>query len=166
MLFRSLQATTLLLLKYLFIFELTVAITMSINYLGRLRNPLCHVLKNRIRHSFQITLPTPVTRCASDTSIPKNVIGHIYSASSQPNNGKVYDQKPFKIRLYPKKQYHWCLCGMSKSQPMCDGTHRIPHFKCKLKPIKFEVEEEKDYWLCNCKQTKLRPFCDGTHNTL
>lgn len=102
------------------------------------------------------------------------------------------------MRLYPKKDYHWCLCGHSKTQvyypfinssahsvphsmtnffvnikrhvlilqPMCDGTHKNPNYKCTLKPIKFRVEEEDDYYLCNCKQTKLRPFCDGTHKTL
>ena len=21
--------------------------------------------------------------------------------------------------------YHWCQCGRSKSQPFCDGTHKI-----------------------------------------
>lgn len=80
------------------------------------------------------------------------------------------------------KTYLWCLCGRSKSQPMCDGTHKFKELRIKLKynrcikffncysqiifrPIKFEVEETKDYWLCNCKQTVNRPFCDGTHKT-
>lgn len=56
-------------------------------------------------------------RASSDKpEIPKNVIDQVYSASYQPENGKIYDRKPFKMRLYPKKNYMWCLCGYSKSQ--------------------------------------------------
>ncbi|XP_026274830.1 CDGSH iron-sulfur domain-containing protein 3, mitochondrial [Frankliniella occidentalis] len=140
---------------------------MNVNIVNSLKNSLWCVSRNKL-----VDLPRtqPIQlflRKSSDSpKVPKNVIGHIYSASSQVENGKVYDRKPFKIRLYPKKDYMWCLCGYSKSQPICDGSHKWPQYKCELKPIKFRVEEEKDYYLCNCKQTKLRPFCDGTHKGL
>lgn len=83
----------------------------------------------------------------------------------QKENGKVYDKKPFKIHLEAGKKYHWCLCGQSKSNPMCDGTHKNVHLRITLKPIRFAVEKTGDYWLCQCKATKNRPFCDGTHKT-
>ncbi|XP_014282476.1 CDGSH iron-sulfur domain-containing protein 3, mitochondrial [Halyomorpha halys] len=97
------------------------------------------------------------------SELPKNILEDFHSASNQPENGVIYDKKPFKIKLIPNKTYNWCLCGHSKNQPMCDGTHKNPYVQIKLKPVRFKVTEEKDYWLCNCKQTANRPFCDGTH---
>lgn len=100
---------------------------------------------------------------ADNSEIPKNVIQHLHSASSQVENGIIYDKKPFKMKLVPDKIYSWCLCGHSKNQPLCDGSHKNPYIQIKQKPVRFKVSEEKDYWLCNCKQTSNRPFCDGTH---
>ncbi|XP_014256082.1 CDGSH iron-sulfur domain-containing protein 3, mitochondrial [Cimex lectularius] len=98
-----------------------------------------------------------------ESELPKNLLEDFYTASRQTENGVIYDKKPFKMRLSPEKTYMWCLCGHSKNQPLCDGSHKNPYLKIKQRPIKFQVDEEKDYWLCNCKQTSHRPFCDGTH---
>ncbi|XP_078035443.1 uncharacterized protein LOC144469262 [Augochlora pura] len=95
--------------------------------------------------------------------IPRNEIKEYYSANDQTVNGTIYDVKPFKFVCEAGKQYTWCLCGRSHTQPFCDGTHRSIHLKIKQKPIRFVVKETKEYWLCNCKQTSNRPFCDGTH---
>ncbi|RVE48431.1 hypothetical protein evm_006867 [Chilo suppressalis] len=95
--------------------------------------------------------------------IPKNPLKNVYSASDQKENGIVYDKKPFKLTLEEGRTYSWCLCGRSKSQPLCDGTHRDIFLKITQRPIRFTVDKTKEYWLCNCKQTKNRPFCDGTH---
>ncbi|KAK5638657.1 hypothetical protein RI129_012952, partial [Pyrocoelia pectoralis] len=97
--------------------------------------------------------------------IPKNVLEDKITAHQQKENGTVYDKKPFKITLEAGKKYFWCLCGKSKSQPFCDGTHNNVYLKIKLRPVKFQVQETKAYWLCQCKHTSLRPFCDGTHKT-
>ncbi|KAG7210214.1 hypothetical protein KM043_011766 [Ampulex compressa] len=101
-----------------------------------------------------------------EPAIPVNPLKDVYSASSQPENGVVYDKKPFKYLCEVGKTYTWCLCGHSRNQPFCDGTHRQIHRNIKLKPIRFTVTETKEYWICNCKQTSNRPFCDGTHKTL
>ncbi|XP_043465353.1 CDGSH iron-sulfur domain-containing protein 3, mitochondrial [Leptopilina heterotoma] len=95
--------------------------------------------------------------------VPRNPLQDVYSASQQKANGVVYDKKPFKLRLEAGRNYSWCLCGQSKNQPLCDGTHKNVFLKVTLKPIRFVVPETKEYWLCNCKQTSNRPFCDGTH---
>ncbi|XP_018402833.1 PREDICTED: CDGSH iron-sulfur domain-containing protein 3, mitochondrial [Cyphomyrmex costatus] len=95
--------------------------------------------------------------------IPANPLKDVYSANDQVGTGVIYDKKPFRIQLKAGKIYSWCLCGRSKSQPFCDGTHKDIFLKIKLRPIRFTVTENKDYWLCNCKQTSNRPFCDGTH---
>ncbi|VVC98196.1 CDGSH iron-sulfur domain-containing protein 3, mitochondrial [Leptidea sinapis] len=100
---------------------------------------------------------------APKPEIPNNSLASVYSANEQKINGIVYDKKPFKVKLEAGKNYLWCLCGRSKSQPLCDGTHRDIYLKITQRPIRFKVEQTKEYWLCNCKQTKNRPFCDGTH---
>lgn len=65
----------------------------------------------------------------SKPEIPKNPLASAYTASSQKDNGVVYDKKPFKLTLEAGKTYHWCLCGRSKSQPLCDGTHKDHYLK-------------------------------------
>ncbi|XP_076242076.1 uncharacterized protein LOC143184031 [Calliopsis andreniformis] len=98
-----------------------------------------------------------------EDEIPVNLLRDIYSANNQPDNGVIYDNKPFKFTCEADKTYSWCLCGHSKRQPFCDGTHKNIFLKIKIRPILFKVKETKSYWLCNCKQTSNRPFCDGTH---
>ena len=58
--------------------------------------------------------------------------------------------------------YYWCACGLSKTQPMCDGSHKGTDFS----PVKFTVTEKKYYSLCGCKKSADAPFCDGTHNKI
>ncbi|XP_033225284.1 CDGSH iron-sulfur domain-containing protein 3, mitochondrial [Belonocnema kinseyi] len=98
-----------------------------------------------------------------EPEIPKNPLKEVFSANMQKGNGVIYDKKPFRMNLVAGKNYSWCLCGQSKNQPLCDGTHKNIFLKVKLRPIRFTVPETKEYWLCNCKQTSNRPFCDGTH---
>ncbi|KAI5750319.1 CDGSH iron-sulfur domain-containing protein 3, mitochondrial [Diaphorina citri] len=97
--------------------------------------------------------------------LPVNLLNDYDNMTKQATNGKPYDKKPYKMVLEKDKVYLWCLCGYSKSQPLCDGTHKEKGWSkfIKEKPIKVKVAETKEYWLCNCKQTKHRPFCDGTH---
>ncbi|XP_022185480.2 CDGSH iron-sulfur domain-containing protein 3, mitochondrial [Nilaparvata lugens] len=99
----------------------------------------------------------------SHPDMPKNLLEDFYNGHLQKEFGNIYDKKPFKVFLDEKKTYLWCTCGQSKNQPFCDGTHKSPYLKIKLRPVKFAVEKSQDYWLCNCKQTLNRPFCDGTH---
>ncbi|EDW61672.1 CDGSH iron-sulfur domain-containing protein 3, mitochondrial [Drosophila virilis] len=100
---------------------------------------------------------------ATAKTIPKNLLEDKQTANLQKENGAVFDKRPFKLHLEKDKTYSWCLCGKSKSQPLCDGTHKNEFLKIKLRPIRFKVEKTGDYWLCNCKHTTHRPFCDGTH---
>ena len=52
----------------------------------------------------------------SELKVPQNLLKDVYSASFQATNGKIYDKKPFKMKLEKEKTYLWCLCGHSKSQ--------------------------------------------------
>lgn len=73
----------------------------------------------------------------------------------------IAQKAPFAVTLNPG-DYHWCACGRSKTQPMCDGSHTGTG----LAPVKFSVAEPKMVYLCGCKQTKTAPYCDGTHKSL
>jgi len=53
--------------------------------------------------------------------------------------------------------YYWCLCGRSRDQPFCDGSHQGTGFE----PVEFTVDETKEVALCMCKQTKTPPFATG-----
>ncbi len=58
--------------------------------------------------------------------------------------------------------YFWCACGLSKSQPYCDGSHKGTSFS----PMKQVIDEDKKLAWCGCKQTNTPPFCDGSHKKL
>ena len=71
----------------------------------------------------------------------------------------VADNRPKKVELSKAKEYYFCVCGRSKSQPFCDGSHAGTDFK----PRAFTAEEDGTAYLCACKHTANPPFCDGTH---
>lgn len=91
-----------------------------------------------------------------EVKIPKNLLEPFQTSHMQAENGAIVDKKPFKLHLEAGmlcpavlsrtrsilsclfgfstgKQYSWCLCGKSKSQPICDGMHKNVHFKIKLR---------------------------------
>ena len=37
-------------------------------------------------------------------------------------------KSPFAIDVETGKDYYWCACGKSKSQPFCDGSHKGSEF--------------------------------------
>lgn len=57
----------------------------------------------------------------------------------------------------------WCACGLSKNQPLCDGSHKGTPFR----PVPYVAKTDgEEILFCTCKKTKTPPFCDGTHNNL
>ena len=69
---------------------------------------------------------------------------------------------PMKVELEAGKDYFWCRCGRSASQPFCDGSHRSTD----LTPLKFTADSDQSAALCQCKASANAPFCDGSHATL
>ncbi|ETN80020.1 zinc finger CDGSH type [Necator americanus] len=84
------------------------------------------------------------------------------SADFLPYKGVPATNKPIKVNLESGKTYSWCACGLSRTQPFCDGTHRNEGLTT-VRPVRFQVEKTGDYIMCNCKQTESRPICDGYH---
>jgi CDGSH-type Zn-finger protein len=69
---------------------------------------------------------------------------------------------PFAVAVEQGKDYWWCACGRSKTQPFCDGSHKGSEFS----PRKYTAEESKTVYFCGCKQSGKAPLCDGTHKSL
>jgi len=75
---------------------------------------------------------------------------------------KIADTKPIAVQLEAEQEYYWCSCGLSQSQPFCDGSHRSTRFT----PQAFTVGESQEAYLCLCKRSNSPPFCDGSHARL
>ena len=75
---------------------------------------------------------------------------------SKPN---VAQASPCIVELEEGKEYWWCTCGLSKSQPFCDGSHQGTDFQ----PMAFVADKSGKRGLCACKQTQNPPYCDGAH---
>ena len=69
---------------------------------------------------------------------------------------------PYSVLVEAGKNYFWCACGRSESQPFCDGSHKGTGFA----PVKYTADKEEEVTFCGCKHTGTPPLCDGTHNTL
>lgn len=66
---------------------------------------------------------------------------------------------PFAAEVEAGKNYFWCACGKSATQPFCDGSHQGSEFT----PVKYRAEESKKVYFCGCKRTANAPLCDGSH---
>ena len=75
------------------------------------------------------------------------------------SNAVIADNKPAKVNLTKGEEYYFCVCGQSKNQPFCDGSHAGTDFT----PQAFVADEDGETYLCVCKHSANKPFCDGTH---
>jgi len=66
---------------------------------------------------------------------------------------------PFGVVVEKGKTYWWCACGLSKSQPFCDGSHKETDFE----PVKYIAEDDEMVAFCGCKRSRHIPHCDDTH---
>ncbi|MHB8257567.1 MAG: CDGSH iron-sulfur domain-containing protein [Acidiferrobacterales bacterium] len=76
-------------------------------------------------------------------------------------NPRVAQKAPYVLDLAPGT-YWWCACGLSKTQPFCDGSHKDTEFT----PVRIDIESATSVALCGCKCSASKPYCDGTHKKL
>jgi CDGSH-type Zn-finger protein len=69
---------------------------------------------------------------------------------------------PIPVEVKAGKSYWWCACGRSKTQPFCDGSHKITSFT----PIEFKATKSEKVFFCTCKRSARKPTCDGSHKKL
>jgi CDGSH-type Zn-finger protein len=75
---------------------------------------------------------------------------------------EIAQKSPYGIEVEAGKDYWWCACGQSKSQPFCDGSHKGTEFT----PQQYAATANQKVWFCGCKRTGDIPVCDGTHSKL
>lgn len=66
---------------------------------------------------------------------------------------------PFPVEVEAGKAYFWCACGLSASQPFCDGSHKDTGFS----PVRYDAAESGKLFFCGCKGSGKPPLCDGSH---
>jgi CDGSH iron-sulfur domain-containing protein 3 len=69
---------------------------------------------------------------------------------------------PFAVEVKAGVDYYWCRCGLSATQPFCDGSHKGGAFS----PLKYHAEQDQRLFFCGCKHSQTPPCCDGSHNRL
>jgi CDGSH-type Zn-finger protein len=74
----------------------------------------------------------------------------------------IAQKAPCPVDVEAGKSYWWCACGLSKSQPFCDGSHKGSG----ITPVKWESDASKTVYFCGCKQSGKAPLCDGAHKAL
>ncbi len=70
--------------------------------------------------------------------------------------------KPAVVELKAGETVYWCRCGLSRTQPFCDGSHQQTDFE----PVVFSAEKDDKYYFCQCKHSNINPLCDGAHKSL
>lgn len=74
----------------------------------------------------------------------------------------IAQRSPYAVEVTEGKNFAWCACGRSKSQPFCDGSHAGTGFT----PVIQKAAKTSTVYLCGCKHSNNKPFCDGTHSSL
>jgi CDGSH-type Zn-finger protein len=69
---------------------------------------------------------------------------------------------PIAVEVEAGKSYWWCACGRSKTQPFCDGSHKVTSFT----PVEFKAAKSEKVFFCTCKRSARKPTCDGSHKRL
>jgi CDGSH-type Zn-finger protein len=75
---------------------------------------------------------------------------------------QIAQKAPYAAEVQSGKSYWWCACGMSKTQPYCDGSHKGSEFS----PLEYVAPEDGTVYFCGCKRSGNGALCDGSHKSL
>jgi CDGSH-type Zn-finger protein len=64
---------------------------------------------------------------------------------------------PYAVWVEEGREYLWCSCGLSATQPWCDGAHEGTGFE----PIAFLAPITAEFYMCGCKRSDNKPYCFG-----
>jgi len=64
---------------------------------------------------------------------------------------------PYEVEVEEGRTYVWCSCGLSATQPWCDGSHKGTKFE----PISFVAPISEIFFMCGCKASENPPYCFG-----
>jgi CDGSH iron-sulfur domain-containing protein 3 len=78
------------------------------------------------------------------------------------NEPTIAQKAPYPVAVEAGKTYYWCACGLSKNQPLCDGTHKGTGFS----PTPYTAEKDGTVYFCGCKHSGKGTLCDGSHSKL
>jgi CDGSH-type Zn-finger protein len=93
---------------------------------------------------------------------------------------------PYSVSIKKGKNYAWCECAKSKSQPFCDGSHTKENKRNEnllenlqeisfiskdskiivadtMEPVIFSTDKDIEVSLCGCKESNNVPYCSGAH---
>lgn len=73
-----------------------------------------------------------------------------------------WQNKPFAIDVKADETKAFCMCGLSKKGPFCDGSHKTTD----ITPQVVTFDEDKTVYVCGCLQSREKPYCDGTHKNI
>ncbi len=77
---------------------------------------------------------------------------------------KIVQKSPYVLDEEAGKKRAWCSCGLSETQPFCDGSHK--KHNTGMSPIVVTIEKSGKVAWCGCKHSNNKPYCDGTHKKL
>ena len=75
-----------------------------------------------------------------------------------------WQKQPFIIDVKKGETKAFCMCGLSKNGPFCDGTHAKENTGKTPSVVTFD--EDKKIAACGCCQSANRPYCDGSHTKI
>jgi len=78
------------------------------------------------------------------------------------NEPHIEGRAPIQVDVEVGKSYWWCACGLSKTQPFCDGSHKTTSFA----PVEYIPDKATRVFFCTCKRSSKKPLCDGSHKRI